>query len=174
MKINLNESGRPAGQFGDLRNVYVLGSYDPANEYTITVESLEAPETEGGSITVPVKSIGRIGGIEGKDWDAPGGVVQYFFATDLRFICYPGAVCMFPSSITLEVQQSTTFDGKHRARIVYDGWELKRTGDRTTEIEAIDELGAWSLGYKPGKWILPEVVSLAADRAREMEVAELD
>lgn len=164
--VNLNESGRRAASIGDLRTVFVLGSYDPEIQYTITVETLEQyvpdvaegeqPKPGGGTLTLPVKSVGKIGR-------------HFFFATDYRFICFPAAVCCYPDSseLVLSIQWETDFKGNQTGQIVFDDWLIFRSKKRENKSQALEELAAWSLNHDPNKWILPSELESISKRIRD-------
>jgi hypothetical protein len=141
--VKLNDSGRRAGSVGELRDVYKLGSYDPEIEYLIEIATIEG-ETERGLVSAPVRSVARIG-------------LVFYFASDLRFLNYPGAECVFPTDNKLDLQYQAGIDHKTTAQLVFDGYPVKRSRARLLQKDALAELADWA-SMQGDRWEFPEII----------------
>ena len=149
--VILNNSGKRVGSIGELRNVYTLGSYDPDIDYRIEVETLDdCAQGSGGALDCPVRSVGKVG-------------LQYYFATDLRFINYPKADCIYPEGGDLELESSKDFGGACMSRLAYQGYPVFGSRKRATERESLEELAAWARLQRPGRWVFPDSVAVLMD-----------
>jgi len=163
--VILNNSGRRAGSLGDLRNVYSLGSYDPDIDYRIEVETLVTEDGEDhdrGALDLPVRSVGKIG-------------LQYYFATDLRFVNYPQADCVLPTTNELTLQEATGFRGAITGQLVFDDFLIFRSRERKERSDVLEELGGWAR-LQGDRWKLPAdvVEAIAAIEKAERELSKGD
>lgn len=168
----LNEHGQRCGSFGDAANVWSLGSYSSAIAYFIEVDTVapvvnetDNPEErpvptpeQAGRMRLPVRSIGKIGG-------------RFFFSTDLRFVLYPGADCVFPDSHKLELRTKRV-GGGWRGALFLDGSSVIDCKTRLEEREVVEFLAEWCSRQEVGRFSFPdEIVAEMQRREREAEEA---
>ena len=161
--VDLTQSGRQAGSQGELQNVYVLGSYDHDIEYRITVETLtteDGDDTDRGALDLPVRSVAKIG-------------LQYYFATDLRFVNYPASECVFPTSNELTLQTAKGFRGSISAQLVFDDFLIFRSRERPTRGEAVQELAGWA-ALQGDRWSFPSEVVEMIEKMEALKKREAD
>jgi len=146
----LNDHGERAATVGDLRDVWSLGSYDAGVSYWIELDTLNNAGTfarRRGRVRLPVGSIGKIDG-------------RFYFATDMRFVVYPGATCVMPSENRIEL---TTWEvgGGWRGSFYLCGVVLFSVTTRINRDDVLADLVMWAVGQTAGRFVFPpEIVGL--------------
>ncbi len=130
---------------GSLAQVWRLPAVDfyklstvPAKAFRIDAPTLSDGE---GLVRLPVRSIGRIG-------------ADIYFSTDLRFVCYVGADCVWPVNreLALDLVQIT---GGWRGALLYEELRIVSTGIRKSAADVLAQLSAWSKRQSRSAWIIP-------------------
>lgn len=159
--ILLNEHGKQAATTGQLRNVWSLGSYDPAEQYFIEVQSMEVifttPGAPNGKFQLPVQSVGR-----------RENPVRYYFAADLRFLSQPGFECVLPAA-PVELEMSVwPSGGGFKASLSHQGFVVFQTPQfMPTEADAVSGLARWAMAGDKSKWVMPDAVVQAVEAMRK-------
>jgi len=148
IKLDLAEKGIPCGPTMDLRNVYQLGSYEPEKyRYVITISTSHDGSGESGEMELPVQSVGRSG-------------IHYFFATDYRFLSYPGAECVFPEVNQVRISTESSQAGTVGV-LSCRGFELYRSKTRKSVADVMEELAGWAVKQVHGRWDFPREIAEA-------------
>ena len=132
--IVLNEAATPAGEHESLRDVYFLDNYDPAEEYFVDVSTLPMGLADGqgggaGLVRLPVVSVGRIDG-------------ACYFSPDMRFVAYPGAVCLLPTELDVEINVRNV-GGGWRSTLSICGMVVLSTPTHASKSAALGPVVLW-------------------------------
>lgn len=156
----LNNHGQRICQDGPARDTWSLGSYSSGKRYWIDVETIEPGSSkpgddERGVIRLPVKSIARIDG-------------RFFFATDLRFVVWPGSDCVFPDTLPLDLK-IWPVGGGWRGALTLDDFPILNCKTRTDKDEVLAFFVAWASMQEPGRFVFPPAILEAIKAAVEVE-----
>ncbi len=182
-EIILNKHGQKCGGAGKASEVYTLGSFYKGHDYYIEISSIDPSfaetmniqDEEGreagsiinqdtvGTIRLPVRSVGRQAG-------------RFYYATDLRFVVYPGMDCVFPRENRLGLYVEQVGGGWRGSLILpgLDGYTVTSCTTRPTEEEVVAFLAAWCSRQEVGRFHYPDRIVAFMREAMETEIEALD
>lgn len=162
--IILNESGERCGETGAAGETWSLGSFDPGREYFIDQSSIDASavkqgDDDRGTMRLPVASVAKMSN-------------RYFFATDYRFVIYPGSKCVFPETVSLDCS-ITQVGGGWRGFFTFRSTPIFSTKTLRDRNECLAFLVSWAGEQEPERFVFPaeiiDVMKLAEDAANDEE-----
>lgn len=146
----LNHHGQRVCQDGPARDTWSLGSYSSGKTYWIEVETIEPGSSKPGDaegqgvMRLPVRSVARIDG-------------RFFFATDLRFVVWPGSDCVFPDTLPLDLK-IWPVGGGWRGALTLDEFPILDCKTKVDKDEVHAFFVAWASMQEPGRFVFPPAI----------------